>query len=57
MCNLERDGAQRERMRASCVRMDDALGMAGDGGARGCGVPLTREATACVGKGLGRASD
>lgn len=57
VCDLERDKAEREGMSASCVRMSDALGMAGDGGgARSCDAALALEAMACVGKGLERAS-
>ena len=51
MCDSERDGAERERMRINGVRMSNAMGMAGDEeSARGCGVALTIGAAACVGK-------
>ena len=51
-CDRERDGAERERMRANGVRMRDAVGTASDEeAARGCGVALTIEVAACVGKG------
>ena len=57
MCDRERDGAERERLRASDVRMSDAMGTAGDQeGVRGCGVELMIEAAVCVGKGWERAS-
>jgi len=52
MCDHERDGAERERMRASGVRISDAMGTAGDReGVRGCGVALMIESAICVGNG------
>ena len=52
MCERERDGAERERMRARGVRMSDAMWTAGDEEsgerqARGCGVALMGETAAC----------
>ena len=50
-CDRKRDGVERGRM-ASGVSVGDAMGTAGDKeGARGCGVALTIEVAACVGKG------
>jgi len=44
-------------MRASGVRMSDAMGTASDQeGVRGCGVELMIEAAVCVSKGRERAS-
>jgi len=46
---MERRG---ERMRASGVRMSDAIGRAGDQeGVRGCGAASTIEVAVCVDKG------